>query len=142
MENKELNKKMIQSVRNRIVISNLEEEESMKLNKRKQIVAVIAVTIVMVAGGFITMNAATNGEVVNQIKDKIKVVLQIDGKEEEVKGTTYQDSNHHTIERYEVEQNGTTHIVEIDKDMLEKEELEVNGTLKEKEINFVIENQK
>ena len=38
MVNNELNKKIVESVRNRIVISNLESEENMKINKRKQIV--------------------------------------------------------------------------------------------------------
>ena len=37
MVNNELNKKIVESVRNRIVISNLESEENMKINKRKQI---------------------------------------------------------------------------------------------------------
>ena len=33
MENNELNKKVLEKVRSRIVISNLESEENMKLNK-------------------------------------------------------------------------------------------------------------
>ena len=37
MVNNELNKKIVESVRNRIVISNLESEENMKINKRSRI---------------------------------------------------------------------------------------------------------
>ena len=38
MENNELNKKVLEKVRSRIVISNLESEENMKLNKKKQLI--------------------------------------------------------------------------------------------------------
>lgn len=35
MGNNELNKRIIEKVRNRVVISNLESQENMKINKRK-----------------------------------------------------------------------------------------------------------
>lgn len=35
MENNKLNKKIIENVRNRVVVSNLESEENMKISKRK-----------------------------------------------------------------------------------------------------------
>ena len=36
MVNNELNKKIVESVRNRVVISNLESEENMKINKKRE----------------------------------------------------------------------------------------------------------
>ena len=62
MVNNELNKKIVESVRNRVVISNLESEENMKINKRKQIVSLVVVMLIMLTGSFITVNATTNGE--------------------------------------------------------------------------------
>ena len=50
MENNELNKKVLEKVRNRIVISNLESEENMKLNKKKQIISISAVLVVLFTG--------------------------------------------------------------------------------------------
>ena len=107
MENNELNNKIIENVRNRVVISNLESEENMKLNKRKQVLSLITVMLVLLTGSFITVNATSNGEVVDQIKDKIKVIfVKDDGKEEQLKGSVYTDSNNHKIEKFEVENNG------------------------------------
>ena len=83
MENNELNKKIFENVRNRIVISNLESEENMKLNKRKQVLSVAAVMVIMLTGSFFTVNAATDGELSNKIKETIRVVLvKEDGSED------------------------------------------------------------
>ncbi len=85
MENKELNERIIENIRNRVVISNLESEENMKLNKRKQILSIVAVMIVMLTGSFFTVNAATNGELAEKVKDTIQVIFtDKDGKQEEV----------------------------------------------------------
>ena len=106
MENEELNKRIIEKVKNRIVISNLESEENMKLNRKKQILSLTAVITVMLAGSFFTVNAATDGELVDKVKDTIKVVfVNSEGKQEELKGTTYTDSNNHLMERYIVIEN-------------------------------------
>ena len=75
MVNNELNKKIVESVRNRVVISNLESEENMKINKRKQIVSLVAVMLIMLTGSFITVNAATNGELAEKAKDTIQVIF-------------------------------------------------------------------
>lgn len=107
MVNNELNKKIVESVRNRVVISNLESEENMKINKRKQIVSLVVVMLIMLTGSFITVNATTNGELAEKAKDTIQVIFtDKDGKQEEVKGTTYTDSNNHTIEKYHIEKDG------------------------------------
>lgn len=124
MENKELNERIIENIRNRVVISNLESEENMKLNKRKQILSIVAVMIVMLTGSFFTVNAATNGELAEKVKDTIQVIFtDKDGKQEEVKGTTYKDLNNHTIERYELEKNGAEYILEVDKNTLDDSNL-------------------
>ena len=75
MVNNELNKKIVESVRNRVVISNLESEENMKINKRKQIVSLVAVMLIMLTGSFITVNAAANGELAEKAKDTIQVIF-------------------------------------------------------------------
>lgn len=73
MENQEWNRKIWQNVRNKIVVSNLEREESMKLNKRKQLLSAVAVMVIMFAGSFFTVNAATDGKVVEELKKVITI---------------------------------------------------------------------
>ncbi len=140
MENNELNNKIIEKVRDKIVISNLESEENMRLNRKKQVLSLVAVLIIMLTGSFMTVNATTNGELVEKVKDTIKVIfVNEDGKEREVKGTTYKDSNNHTIEKYNFEDGGT---LEIDKTNLDEHNMNVDGTLKDKEFNILIKNEK
>ena len=141
MENKELTKKVIENVRNRVVISNLESEENMKLNKRKQILSLVAVMTIMLTGSFFTVNAATNGELANKVKDTVKVIsVKDDGKEEDVKGTTYTDLNNHIIEKYETNENGIEHTLQIDKTNLDEENLVVKETIKDDQITLEFEN--
>ena len=141
MVNNELNKKIVESVRNRIVISNLESEENMKINKRKQIVSLVAVMLIMLTGSFITVNAATNGELAEKAKDTIQVIFtDKDGKQEEVKGTTYTDSNNHTIEKYHIEKDGAEHTIEVDKNNLDNQNLTFKENIKEGEESITIEN--
>lgn len=141
MVNNELNKKIVESVRNRIVISNLESEENMKINKRKQIVSLVAVMLIMLTGSFITVNAATNGELAEKAKDTIQVIFtDKDGKQEEVKGTTYTDSNNHTIEKYHIEKDGAEHTIEVDKNNLDNQNLTFKENIKDGEESITIEN--
>ena len=141
MVNNELNKKIVESVRNRIVISNLESEENMKINKRKQIVSLVAVMLIMLKGSFITVNAATNGELTEKVKDTIQVIFtDKDGKQEEVKGTTYTDSNNHTIEKYHIEKDGAEHTIEVDKNNLDNQNLTFKENIKDGEESITIEN--
>lgn len=141
MENNELNKKIIENVRNRVVISNLEREENMKINKRKQILSLVAVMAIMITGGFFTVNAATNGELSEKVKDTIQVIfIDKGGSEEEVKGTTYTDSNNHTIEKYTIEKDGAEHTLEVDKSVLDDSNLTLKENIKDGEANISIEN--
>lgn len=141
MVNNELNKKIVESVRNRIVISNLESEENMKINKRKQIVSLVAVMLIMLTGSFITVNAATNGELTEKVKDTIQVIFtDKDGKQEELKETTYTDSNNHTIEKYHIEKDGTEHTIEVDKSNLNDQNLTFKENINDGEESITIEN--
>ena len=143
MVNNELNKKIVENVRNRVVISNLESEEKMKINKRKQIVSLVAVMLIMLTGSFITVNAAMNGELAEKVKDTIQVIFtDKDGKQEEVKGTTYTDSNNHTIEKYHIEKDGTEHTLEIDKNNSDGSNLTIKENINGEESTITIENKK
>ena len=63
----------------------------------------------MLTGSFFTVNATTNGELAEKVKDSIQVIFtDNDGNQEVVIGTTYSDSNNHTIENYHLI-NGTSH---------------------------------
>ena len=134
MRNNELDRKIFENVRNRIVVSNLESEENMKLNKRKQVLSLVAVMIVMLTGSFITVNAATNGELAEKVKDTIQVIFtDKDWKQQEVDGTTYTDSNNHIIEKYEFEKDGSEYRMEIDKTNLDGENLTFKENITEDE---------
>lgn len=139
MENNKLNNKIIENVRNRVVVSNLESEESMKISKRKQVLSVVAVMVVMLTGSFITVNAATDGELAQKVKDTIQVIFtDKDGKQKEIKGTTYTDSNNHTIEKYETDKNGTQHTLEIDKDNVDNSKITIKGEMDDEVTSITI----
>ena len=143
MENNELNKRIIENVRNRVVISNLEREENMKISKRKQVLSLVAVMVIMITGGLFTVNAATNGELAEKVKDTIQVIFtDKDGKQEEVKGNTYTDSNNHTIEEYKIEKDGAEHILKVDKTELDGENLTIKESINEEGASITIENKK
>ena len=76
MENHEWNNKILKNVRNKIVVSNLEREENMKINQRKQVVSVLTATLIVLSGGFLTVNAATDGKLVEDIKQKYEELKQ------------------------------------------------------------------
>lgn len=78
MENNELNNKILKSVRNKIVVSNLEKEYTMQINKKKQIISLYATTIILLSGSFLTVNAATEGKLVENIKEKYKEIITIE----------------------------------------------------------------
>lgn len=143
MEENKLDEKIIENVRNRVVISNLESEENMKINKRKQILSLMIVSVIMLTGSFITVNAATNGQLAEKVKDTIQVIFtDKDGKQEEVKGSTYTDSNNHTIEKYEIERDGMEHTLEVDRTILDGSDLMFKENINDEEASITIENKK
>lgn len=137
---KELNKRMLKNFRDNIAVSRLEEEFIMKRALKKQIITLSMFGILIISGGFLTVNAATGGELAEKVKDTIKVVfVNSEGKEEQAKGTTYKDSEGHTIEKYQYQKDETETIVEIDKNNLEQENLSAKGEQKEDEFKLTIE---
>lgn len=142
MENNKLNKKIIGKVRNKIVISNLESEETMKVNMRKKVLSIAAVMVIMFTGSFITVNAATNGELVDKVKDTVKVVFMKDGKEENLNKSTYTDANNHTIEKYEFNNNGEEFMLEVDKTVTNEANLTINASSNGEESNIIIQGNK
>ncbi|MCI8309892.1 MAG: hypothetical protein HFJ45_06955 [Clostridia bacterium] len=124
MENNELNNKILRNVRNKIVVSNLEREESMKITKMKKIVSVCAVSMLVLSGGFFTVNAATDGKLVENIKDVI--VVKVD---ESKYNVTKMDTNENGEEhvKYEIEsKDGEEEFkADINKSALENENLQM-----------------
>lgn len=78
MENNELNNKILRNVRSRIVVSNLEKEETMEKIKKKNVISLCATAIILLFGSFLSVNAATDGKLVEDIKEKYKEIIMID----------------------------------------------------------------
>ena len=91
----------------------------MKLSKRKQILSVVTVCMIMLGGSFITVNAATDGQLVEKVTETIQVVFRDkNGNETEIDGATYVNHNNETVEKYEFEEDGVEYNVEVNKDTL------------------------
>ena len=132
MESKDLNSAVLKRVMNKIVVSNLESEEKMKINKKKQILSLSAVIILFLSGGFITVNAATEGQLVNNIKDKIIKVVFVDdsGTEKELEGKISTDSKGTVWEIYEYNNQGSMFESMINKTYLENENMSIVEKIK------------
>ena len=117
--NNNLNKRIIENVRNRVVISNIESEVNMKLSKRKQILSVVTVCMIMLGGSFITVNAATDGQLVEKVTETIQVVFRDkNGNETEIDGAAYVNHNNENVEQYQYEKDGIEYNIEVNKDTL------------------------
>lgn len=68
MNNNELSNRIIEKLKNRIAISSFEMEEKQMIIKRKRIIAFVASFVVVFLGGFVTVNAMTNNELLDTIK--------------------------------------------------------------------------
>jgi len=68
MDHNELNSRVLENVKSRIAVSNLEMEEKRMISRRKRIVSFVAVFMIIFAGSFITVNAMTDNGLVNAIK--------------------------------------------------------------------------
>ena len=147
MENNKFNKKIISNVKSRIVISNLEREETMKLNKKKQILSLVAVIAVILTGSFCAVNAATDGELVEKVKDKVEDTVKIkfvqeDGKEKELEGTVYKNSENQVIVRFEWNTNNAEYEIDTYKSNLDDKNMTINGTVSDNEVEMTIEGEK
>ncbi len=145
MRNDEFNKKIIENVKNRIVVSNLESEEHMKISKKKQIISIAAMAIIMVTGSFFTVNAATNGELVKKIKEKINItIVNEDGTEETLEDANiYVTDNNEYVVEYLIKddsntQNQTEESFKIYTNTLEEENKTVDAKVSENETNIEI----
>lgn len=145
MRNDEFNKKIIENVKNRIVVSNLESEEHMKISKKKQIISIAAMAIIMVTGSFFTVNAATNGELVKKIKEKINItIVNEDGTEETLEDANiYVTDNNEYVVEYLIKddsntQNQTEESFKIYTNTLEEENKNVDAKVSENETNIEI----
>lgn len=108
------NDKIIKNIKERMAISNLEKEYSMKVNIRKQILTLLLLTIVVLSSGFFTVNAATNGELANNIKETVKVwITKDDNTKQEIKGEEYTDKDGNKKTKYNVDYEGTQFNFEI-----------------------------
>jgi len=68
MNNSELNSRVLEKVKTRIAVSNLEMEEKRMISRRKRVISFVTVFMLIFAGSFITVNAMTNNGLVNAIK--------------------------------------------------------------------------
>lgn len=136
MENKELNSRILRNVRSKIVVSNLESEENMKINAKKQILSICAVALIMASGGFFTVNAATNGQLVQDIKEFVTVTLvKSDGTTEKVEGNTRTDENGDTWLEYEQKGEDWEFIMNVKRIELEKNNLGIDAKITENKEN-------
>lgn len=145
MRNDEFNKKIIENVKNRIVVSNLESEEKMKISKKKQIISIAAMAIIMVTGSFFTVNAATDGELVKKIKEKINItIVNEDGTEETLEDANiYVTDNNEYVVEYLIKddsntQSQTEESFKIYTNTLEEENKTVDAKVSENETNINI----
>lgn len=144
MENQEWNRKIWQNVRNKIVVSNLEREESMKLKQRKQAISMCAVAIILLSGSFFTVNAATDGKLVEEIKNKYEemIVVRIDENKYKVTETKDGiDENGDKTITYTVQSvDGEEEIsIEANKEVVEEENLQVEAEVNEEGIMMVVQ---
>lgn len=92
MKNNELSNRISKNVREKIAVSNLEKEFNMKIKMKKQIITFSLLGVLLLSSSFFTVNAATNGELVNNVKETMKVWFEKeDGTKEKVKETTGKD---------------------------------------------------
>lgn len=122
MENNELNNIVLNKVRNNIVISNLEREERMRVNKKKQVISLCVVAVVFLSGSFFTANAATEGKLVENIKQKCNEIVSIKYDESKLKLVENKEEKDHAEYRLETtDGESETIIVYMNKNNLETE---------------------
>lgn len=143
MEDRDLKYKIIENVRNNIVISNLESEEKMRISNRKKIVTLGVVALMTIFGSFATVNAATDGKLIENIKEFVSVkIVKDDGSSKELNGTEYKDKNGDTWIKYENNENGTETKIDVNKTELEKQKLTTDTKISENELNMTINSEK
>lgn len=138
MENNELERKIMNNVRNKIVVSNLEKEADMRISKRRAIISVTALILIFMSGSFLTVNSATDGQLAKDVKDLINVTFnQADYKPVKTEEYTTQDGTKRKVYRFE-STDGTAEVDIVDEGNTEFDisyEIEKDGT-----VNSIINN--
>lgn len=81
----ELDEKMVKRFKTKVAISNLKEEYIMKKSLARKVTTFTLMGALLVFGSFFTVNAATGGELVENIKTAVSVmILKEDGTFEKV----------------------------------------------------------
>ena len=68
MDHNELNSRVLENVKSRIAVSNLEMEEKRMISRRKRIVSFVVIFMIIFTSSVITVNAMTDNGLVNAIK--------------------------------------------------------------------------
>lgn len=138
MGNNDLERRIINNVRNKIVVSNLEKEADMRISKRRAIISVTALILIFMSGSFLTVNAATDGQLAKDVKDLINVTFnQADYKPVKTEEYTTQDGTKRKVYRFE-STDGTAEVDIVDEGNTEFDisyEIEKDGT-----VNSIINN--
>ena len=99
---------ILKNVKEKITISNLEEEYKMKINQKRKIIGLVAAIILLFTGSLFTVDAASNGEITKTIKEKVKSMVEEQiNKEVEVEVVNVQkDENGMEIVTYKLKDGG------------------------------------
>ena len=127
----ELSERVLKEFKDNITISKLKEECIMQRKTRKQVLFGTILCTLMLSGSFITVNAATNGQLVENIKDTIKVVFVKDGNEQEIDGKIHTDENGEYWITFEKSLNDAQMQVDLKPDKLDKENIKVETKMTE-----------
>lgn len=86
MMNNDFNNKVLDNVREKIAVSNLEREYNMKMQSKRKVISISMAVILVLLGGFVAVDAASNGEISEKIVNNVQEYLYIkeDGNEEEL----------------------------------------------------------
>ena len=134
MSNDNLNNKIINNVRDKIIISNIKGEKEKMLSSKKKILA-IASCVVILAGGYVSVDAVNNGELTNTIKEKVSsFVVKADGQEKELQPS--KEENGYVF--YEYEKDDKKIEIVVDEDELENlnSNIEIKSTEDGEEVTF------
>lgn len=93
---------------------------------------ICAISLIMLSGGFFTVNAATNGKLVQDIKELVTVtIVKQDGTTEKIEGKTRTDEQGNTWLEYEKKEEDWEFIMNVDRTELDKNNLEINAKITE-----------
>ena len=139
MENNELNNIVLNNVKNKIVVSNLEREVNMKIRKRKEVISLCAVILIFLSGSFITVNAATDGKLAETIKEKYEeiVVVKVDEDKYKVVNEGVQNIDGEDYISYKITSNDGLEEQDL---LINSENLKITEEIEDEEINIKFEN--